>query len=413
MNRILRSKGMKNSVTIPPSKSYSHRGIIAAGLSNNDVVLENLGDSIDTRATLKAFEAMGKTIKQSGNLTYFSGLINTKKAITIDCYESGSTLRFMIPIVAALGITCTFKGHGELPKRPIDELLDVLQEHGISVVKKSSLNLPLTISGQLKAGKFEIPGNISSQYVSGLLLALSLLENDSSIELTRPLESKGYVDLTIDTMKKFSVDVVYSESTYRIKGSQSYACDNYYIEADYSNAAFFIVSALLDKGAQTIKGLTRDSLQGDRMILAIIEALGGAYQFEEDCLRVEHKQLSGGTIDVTEIPDLLPILSVMACFSSGKTLITGGSRVRLKESDRILAMVTELRKMGVEIEELDDGMLVTPIEHLKGMALSGWNDHRIVMALTVASFFAKGETVISDAEAVNKSFPTFFDYIEQ
>lgn len=324
----------------------------------------------------------------------------------VDCIESGNTLRFMIPVAAALGKNVTFIGEGRLPERPIDEYLRLLPEHGVSCTASDG-RIPLTIEGQLTAGIYEIAGNISSQYITGLLLALPILDGDSKIILTTELQSKPYVDMTIKVMDDYGVKVVEKDYGYFISGNQKYVKRDYVVESDWSQAAFFLVAGAVG-GDVTLKGLDLNSAQGDKEIINILKRFGADIDVNEKYIRSRKSALFGTDIDVSDIPDTVPSLAVAAAFAEGVTTIYGGERLRLKESDRIESVVTNLKMLGVKVEEKDDGMVITG-GGAKGAELLGFNDHRIPMAFSIAALCADGETIITDAQSINKTYPTFFD----
>ena len=374
------------TVLLPPSKSAAHRALICSFLAGGGEV-SPLIESKDMLATVSAIRAL-----ENGENT-------------INCIESGSTLRFMIPIATALGRAVTFVGEGKLPERPIGEYLRLLPEHNVEC--RTDGGLPLSIEGQLVGGRFEIAGDISSQYITGLLLALPLLDDDSEIVLTTALESKPYVDMTIKVMADYGVDVVQMENGYFIKGCQKYISRDYTVEGDWSQAAFYAVAGALF-GRVEMTGVDFNSTQGDKQIADIIERFGARVERGENSLTVYKSNLKGIEIDAADIPDMVPALAVLGAYADGTTVIKGAQRLRLKESDRIESVTYNLKKSGADITPMPDGMI---IKHsmLKGAELKGFNDHRIVMAMTVAATGAQGESIIDDAQSINKSYPAFFD----
>lgn len=371
---------------MPPSKSAAHRALACSFLAGGGSV-EPIIDSKDMKAMQQAISAL-----QNGE-------------DTVDCIESGNTLRFMLPVAAALGKNVTFIGSGRLPERPIGDYLRLFPEHGVKCV--SDGKLPVTIGGKLTGGRYEIAGNISSQYITGLLLALPILEEDSEIVLTTKLESKPYVDLTVKVLSDFGVAVEETEYGYFVKGNQKYIQRDYIVESDWSQAAFFLAAGAIG-GDVTLKGLRADSAQGDKEIVEIIRRFGADIEINESGIRCRKSALHGTEIDVTDIPDTVPAIAVTAAFAEGKTVITGAERLRYKESDRIESVVTNLKKMGVQVEETRDGMIITG-SAVHGAQLDGYNDHRIVMAFSIAALFASGETEITQADSVNKTYPAFFE----
>ena len=387
MSRVVLENSILNgTVTMPPSKSAAHRALACSFLAGGGSV-EPIIDSKDMKAMQQAISAL-----QNGE-------------DTVDCIESGNTLRFMLPVAAALGKNVTFIGSGRLPERPIGDYLRLFPEHGVKCT--SDGKLPVTIEGKLTGGRYEIAGNISSQYITGLLLALPILEEDSEIVLTTKLESKPYVDLTVKVLSDFGVAVEETEYGYFVKGNQKYIQRDYIVESDWSQAAFFLAAGAIG-GDVTLKGLRADSAQGDKEIVDIIRRFGADIEINESGIRCRKSALHGTEIDVTDIPDTVPAIAVTAAFAEGKTVITGAERLRYKESDRIESVVTNLKKMGVQVEETRDGMIITG-SAVHGALLDGYNDHRIVMAFSIAALFASGETEITQADSVNKTYPAFFE----
>ncbi|MEG2338804.1 MAG: 3-phosphoshikimate 1-carboxyvinyltransferase [Clostridium sp.] len=399
---------LSGSVTIPPSKSLSHRAIICAALSDGESRVDNLIFSKDIIATSKAMESLNVTMKFNENSIEIKGNESLKVVNnTIDCIESGSTLRFIIPIALLADDSVTFVGEGRLTTRPLTTYYNIFDKEGIKYNTREGL--PLTVNGSLKPSTYSVEGNISSQFISGLMFALPLLDGDSTIEIIGELESKGYVDLTIDVMKQYGVNIESNNyNSFYIKGNQQYKAQNYRVEGDYSQVAFFIVAGLLG-GEITCLDMKRDSLQGDREIIDIVRSMGGNIEVLEDRIIVHPSKTHGAVIDASQCPDLVPILSTLAALSEGETRIINAERVRIKESDRLEAMRCELNKLGANIVETPDGLIINGVESLNGGVVSGWNDHRIVMALSMASIKAKGEVIIEGSEAITKSYPTFFE----
>lgn len=405
MNATVSPAKLGGTLNVVSSKSLSHRALIAAGLSEGECTLHNLLDSVDISATKDALRALGVSIDEDtvkgGRLQVETPIINAK--------ESGSTLRFMIPIALTLGAPVTFTGEGRLAKRPLGPYAELFRDKAI-YRPLSDDALPLLVKGPLKPGAFILPGNISSQFISGLLFALPLLDGDSRITLSTPPESEGYIDLTLETLAAFGINVNKNDRTYHIPGNQTYKSRNMSIEGDYSQAAFFIVAALFS-GEIALKNLNPRSKQGDKTIIDIVRAMGGRITYCETT--ATHTVFPGmtdaTTIDLTQIPDLGPILMILAAASRGKTLFKGVSRLRYKESDRLAAMVENLDRLGVKTTQKDDTLLIDGTDTFKGgQTLDGFQDHRIVMALTVAALKADRPIMITGAEAINKSYPGFF-----
>lgn len=397
-------------VMVPPSKSAAHRMILCAALSQGYSVVSPACHSADIDATINAAKALGAKITEQNGAFSIYGINKDalpKHPVTIDCGESGSTLRFIIPIAAALGVNATFIGHGRLPSRPIDELTSLLSSHGVTT---SDNKLPLTINGKLTAGEYLISGNISSQYLTGLLLALPLVEGDAKITLTTKLESAGYVDMTIDALKQFGVDCNIDNFTYKTNGT--YTPKNAVIEGDWSQACFFLAAAALGCKIE-ISGLNSNSLQGDMAAIEIFKGFGLSVESKDGAFVVtRNKTLSGCDINCSQIPDMVPALAVTAALCDGTTKLFGAERLRIKESDRIKTTLDGLIAMGVDAKELPDGLQINGGNKIKGAEIDGANDHRIVMAFSVLAAAAKNDTIISGYSAINKSYPDFFkDYI--
>lgn len=383
----LKNSILSGEITVPPSKSAAHRAMICSFLAGAGSV-GPITSSNDMRAMKQVISALN-----SGS-------------DTIDCIESGNTLRFMIPVAAALGRKCTFVGSGRLPERPITEYLRLLPEHGVECICENG-KIPLSIKGKLTSGVFEIPGNISSQYITGLLFALPLLDGDSKIVITTKLESRPYVDMTIKILSDYGIAVEETEYGYFVKGSQKYTVRDYTVESDWSQAAFFLVAGAIC-GDITLKGLDLTSTQGDKEIINVLKRFGADITTDGNTIRCKKSSLNGITVDVTDIPDTVPAIAVAAAYAKGTTVICGGERLRLKESDRITSVVSNLKKMGVDACERQDGMVIVGGEP-HGAMLDGYNDHRIAMAFSVAALCANGETQISDAQSVNKTYPDFYN----
>jgi 3-phosphoshikimate 1-carboxyvinyltransferase len=402
---------LQGKVSVPSSKSLCHRAIIAAGLASDNCNIENVVFSQDIIATCNAMRDIGVSVtaKESDVILKGNNFTNTIKN-EIHCAESGSTLRFLIPIVLLTGKEFTFTGEGRLSERPLTPYYKMFKEQDIKY--NSSQGLPLTIQGKLKAGVYKIPGNISSQFITGLLFALPLLNGDSKIIVTSELESKAYVDLTIDMLSKFSVQV--ENVGYReinIRGNQKYVARDYRVEGDFSQAAFWLVAGILGEEIQC-QDMNIDSLQGDLAIVDLIEKMGGDISIEEGIIKTKKSKTHGIIIDASECPDLVPILAVLAALSEGTTKIINASRLRIKECDRLKAMATELTKLGSDIVETEDGLIIQGKEKLKGGTVDSWNDHRIAMALSVASIRCTENVTITNSACIKKSYPKFYSDFE-
>lgn len=383
----IKSSSLSGEVTAPPSKSAAHRALICSFLAGGGTVAPIIS-STDMQATV--------------------GVINALKNndTVLDCIESGSTMRFMIPVAAALGRNVKFTGQGSLLGRTVEEYIKLLPLHGVDV--QSSGTLPLTISGRLKNGSFDVSGDVSSQYVTGLLLALASLEGDSAVIMKTPLKSKPYVDMTVGVMSDYGVNVRETDFGYLIKGGQEFKKLDYTVEGDWSQAAFFLAAGALG-GDVTVSGLDLHSHQGDKAVADVLSGFGANVTVGENGVRCTPSRLHGAEIDAQDIPDLVPIIAVVAAYADGTTVIKNAQRLRYKESDRIKSVTTNLRAMGADVTETADGMVINGGKGLTGARLDSFNDHRIVMAFSVAALYAEGDTVIDGAESINKSYPSFFE----
>ncbi|WP_419569301.1 3-phosphoshikimate 1-carboxyvinyltransferase [Ruminococcus sp.] len=397
------------TVNVPPSKSDVHRAIICAAMANGVSRISPVALSNDIKATIGCIKALGAdAVLENNVLTVDSTNMYKNKTALLDCGESGSTLRFFIPIAAVGNINATFVGKGKLPQRPIGIFTEALPKAG--TVCKTEGGLPLEIKGQLKSGIFEIPGNVSSQFITGLLLALPILEGDSEIVLTSPLESVGYIAMTIRTMKQFGVNIQATEKGWHIKGGQSYKTCDYTTDGDWSQAAFFMVLGAVS-GKVTVKGVAKDSTQGDKKCAEILARFGAKVTQLDNEVTVEKGELKAITIDASQIPDLVPVLSVCAAFAEGTTKIINAERLRIKECDRLKATAELLNNLGGKVKELSDGLEITGVSSLKGGNVNGYNDHRIVMSAAVCAARSDEDITATFAMSINKSYPDFYiDY---
>jgi len=411
MNVTIKPNKLSGTIQIPPSKSLSHRAIIAAALAEGESIISNVLYSKDILATIDAMRACGAEIKEySDHLVIHGSKVKRVKSM-INANESGSTIRFMIPIALVSDEEIEFRGENHLVKRPLDTFLEIFDTQGIKYTRGEDY-LPLKVYSGLKCGTFEVRGDISSQFITGLLYALPLLDGDSKIVITTNLESKGYIDLTLDMLKKFGIEIENKEyKEFIIKGNQSYKPYNYTIEGDFSQSAFFLVADALGADIK-LSCMNMDSHQGDKKILLDMEDFGLNIIFENDLLSLENKALHGATIDFSQSPDLGPALTVLAALAEGESNFINAGRLRIKECDRITAMRIELEKMGAKIIEHKDGMTIYGVKELHGAVIDSHNDHRVAMAIAMASLKTKGDIKILNAGCVSKSFPNFFSVFE-
>lgn len=411
MNVIIKPGKLSGDVIIPPSKSLSHRAIIAASLAKGKSIISNVLYSKDIKATIGAMRACGAKITEYKDHLEIVGSDVKRVESIIDANESGSTIRFMIPIALAYDAPITFTGKNHLCKRPLDTFFEIFDNQGIEYSRGEDY-LPLKVNGGLKPGEFNIRGDISSQFITGLLYALPLLNGDSVINITTNLESKGYVDLTLDMLNRFGIQIENVEyKSFKIKGNQSYKPADYTIEGDFSQSAFFLVADTLGADIM-LHAMNKDSHQGDKKIIQDIIDLGGKITFDDDKLKAYPVQTKGCVIDFAQSPDLGPALTVLAALSSGVTEFVNAARLRIKECDRITCMKDELTKLGAKIEENPDGMVITGVDKLNGGVVDSHNDHRVAMAIAMASLKATGDIKILNSACVSKSYPNFWEIFE-
>lgn len=416
------SRPLEGRVKVPASKSIGHRVMICAALASGESIIEDLQMSRDLEATMEALKNLGANFEklEAENAWKVTGIYGgeaeenllVSQRVEIRCEESGSTLRFMIPVTTALRSNSVYTGSGRLVERPIDEYFPIFKACDIDYQYNGCL--PLELSGKLKAGTFKMSGKVSSQYTSGMLMAAPLLDGETHLVIEDEMESKAYIDLTIDTMAQFGIEVMREGHKFFSIGKEtSYKSKKVKVEADYSQAAFWIVAGLMGSSPITIQGLREDSVQGDAEILQIAKAMGGSFEWLGSDLLVKPSQTRGVEIDASQCPDLIPVVCVLAALSEGRTRVYNGQRLRVKESDRIKATVSELKKLGADIQETEDGMIVIGKASLTGnVTIESWGDHRIVMAMAVAAIRSEKPIYIQGADAVCKSYPKFFlDYL--
>lgn len=381
------------------SKSDAHRAMICAALS----------ELTSGRSCRIRCDQMSKDIEATD--ACLSALKAGEEGMY--CGESGSTLRFLLPVMGALGHRAVFYTEGRLPKRPLSPLSEELAAHGCVLSEQGSS--PFVISGTLSAGTYTMPGDISSQYISGLLFALPLLEGNSSIRLTSRLESRGYVDMTLQVIREFGIKITETAKGFEMAGGQQYLAPKVYqVEGDWSNSCFFLAAGALTEGGVRVKGLSLASLQGDRKILDLLKQFGAEVWEREKDITVKPGKLRGITIDASQIPDMVPVLAVLACAAKGNTVIQNAGRLRIKESDRLATVSKGLRDLGAKVEEGAAGLVIEGADccdsgrFLRGGTVDGAGDHRIVMMAAIASLLCKDPVAITGAEAVSKSYPDFF-----
>ena len=401
------------TVSAPPSKSMAHRAVLCSALAKGTSHIENLEFSKDISATLAAAGQLCARVESGPADALVEGLGHFRPVFgPVDCCESGSTLRFLIPLASLTGQSITFVGRGRLMERPQSVYETLYREQNLHF---EQANGQLTVAGSLRSGEYTLAGNVSSQFISGLLFALPLLAGDSTLHLIPPVESRSYIEMTRAAQAAFGVTSHWlDDTTLCIPGGQQYHPRDYIVEGDYSQAAFLAVLGAV-KGGITLTGLAAETLQGDAAILDILRRCGAKFTQTEAGLVFEQAPLHGVDIDLADCPDLGPVLMVLGLLCEGTTVIRNAERLRIKESDRIAAMEAELRACGGVLSS--EGGTITvqgckPRLHAPEAPLSGHNDHRVVMSLTVLALAADIPLAINEAEAVQKSWPHFFDALK-
>ena len=397
MNVEILPRPLCGAVDAPASKSVAHRMLICAALADQPSTLRLNAASEDITATENCLRQLGAAIETNGETRIITPPAAVPVEAVFDCGESGSTLRFLVPIAASLGIRAVFHGQGRLPQRPMEPLRCALRSHGVDV----SDDFPLRLCGRLTPGTFELPGFVSSQFITGLLLALPLCGEKSVLQIQPPLESAPYVDITLRVLSQFGVPVERDGLRFTVKPGVFHGGD-YTVEGDWSNAAFWLCAGV------RVRGLDQNSAQGDRTILSLLSAFGADIHQNEEELFVSGTDLHSCDIDAADIPDLVPVLAAVAATARGTTRIFNAARLRLKESDRIRSTLQMLHALGATAEETDDGLRIQGVPTLKGGVVDGCGDHRIVMAAAVAAQHCSAPVRILGAHAVNKSYPDFF-----
>ena len=400
---------LKGCVTPPPSKSQAHRLLICAALGCEPCSIVCSAVNDDIMATMRCLNALGARITFSSGVFDVQPICVTPNG-TLNCGESGSTLRFLMSVAAVLGANATFTGAGKLPQRPMGALTDVLAAHGMSFERQSADELPVICHGTLQGGKYTLPGNISSQYLTGLLFALPLATQDSEIEVTGGLTSASYIDMTIDALRIAGISVVRSGNIFKIKGNQRYRMpQRVVVEGDWSSAAFWAVAGVIGKEPVTICGMNNATLQGDSAIIDHLRSMGAFIVIDNDKVVAMPSHLFGTELDCMDTPDLVPVLSVAAAVAQGTTTFTNVGRLRFKESDRLAAMKNVLAAFGIASSIGEDTFAVYGGNPAVVTPVDSFNDHRIAMSAAVMSTVASGVTTINGSACVAKSYPSFFE----
>ena len=410
---VERAQEIGGAIAAPPSKSMAHRAVLCAALAKGTSHIRNLEFSKDIAATLAAAGQLCARVTTGENDAVVEGLGRFRPvSAPVDCCESGSTLRFLIPLASLTGQEITFVGRGRLMERPQSVYEELYRAKGLRFEQTPS---GLTVEGLLSSGDYTLEGNVSSQFISGLLFALPLLAGTSTLRLLPPVESRSYIDMTRAVQAAFGVESRWlDETTLEISGGQEYHPCDYTVEGDYSQAAFPAVLGAV-AGGVTLTGLAEKTLQGDAAILDILRRCGAKFTPTAAGIVFEQAPLHGTDIDLADCPDLGPVLMVLGLLCEGTTVIRNAERLRIKESDRIEAMEMELRKCGGVLSSAGGTITIEGCAgalHAPDGVLSGHNDHRVVMSLAVLALAAGLKLPIAEAEAVTKSWPNFFTAIK-
>jgi len=392
-----------------PSKSQAHRALICAALADRQTRVECASQSKDITATAACLSALGASMTLERDCYTVQPLKpDDKNTASLPCGESGSTFRFLLPIAGALGKKASFLLEGRLPERPLSPLYEELVRHGL-ILSPQGAN-PFTAEGKLIPGSYLLDAGVSSQFISGLLFALPLLNADSELRLTGKTESFPYVELTMLMLEKFGIKIELNGMVFSIPGNQKYISPGALgIEGDWSNAAFWLTAGVLSESGVTCEGLDLQSRQGDAAVLEILSRFGAQIKKSGGSVTVSGGKLRGIEIDAGNIPDLVPVLAAAASAAEGITVIRNAGRLRLKESDRLSAISSVLNELGADVRVTEDGLIIKGKERLSGGQVSSWGDHRIAMSAAIAASFCAEPVVILGAEAVNKSYPGFYN----
>ena len=407
MTRTLLSGPRTGVIRIPASKSQAHRMLICAALSESPSHLILDGFSADIEATLQCLEALGARFTQEADGLSIIPIETRPAYAKLDAGESGSTLRFLLPVLGALGVRAEVRMHGRLPERPLSPLWEVLEAHGMQLRQDGAV---LHTDGQLCAGDYCLPGNVSSQFISGLLFALPLRGDDSTLTVTGALQSARYVAMTEQALAAAGILTKKDGQVWQIGGEQRYAAPAVQtVEGDWSNAAFFLCMGALSRQGVCVSGLDPASLQADRAITEILTRFGAEVNIEGDTVTVRRGTLRGITLDAGPVPDLVPVVSVLAALCAGETRIENAARLRIKESDRLRTTAALIEALGGTVRELPDGLVITGQPALAGGSVDASGDHRIAMSAAVAACGCTQPVTVCGSACVAKSYPAFWE----
>lgn len=411
MNKTVKCNEKSGEVRIPSSKSWAHRLLIIAAFGEKKVNVVCDGISDDIRATMNCLEALGASFTVTNDKIEVWPIKTENNDLKhLYCKESGSTLRFVLPLVGAIGANVAFHREGRLKDRPLNDLIDVLSDHGMKIYEDEEI---LFASGRLIPGDYSIRGDVSSQFISGLLMALPLLSDNSRLTVTGEIQSQKYIDITENTLSMGGAQIDKNGNVYYIHSLKQYSApDNAIAESDWSSAAFFLSLGALSKEGVSVKGMNLQSIQGDREIVDVLKRFKADVNVAEGTIHVKRGNLKGIELDASEIPDLVPVVSAVASFAKGTTKIFNAERLRLKESDRIASTAAMIRSLGGEVTETNDGLLIVGKEKLSGGRVDSFKDHRIAMSAAVMASGCESDVTVTDAECTDKSFKSFWDILE-
>lgn len=407
MNVTITPSDLNGSLPAIASKSMAHRILLCAAFADQETMIRCEESNEDICATVRCLNALGATIIRKAPYYHVTPLKEARQNALLDCGESGSTLRFLLPIVAMLGANASFQMAGRLPERPLSPLREELERCGVYLSPPGSN--PCFCRGTINKTDFSIPGNVSSQFISGLLFALATAKKVGTLNIEGTLESAPYIDLTIHTLRCFGVSVLHTPTGYAIEQNAGITSPgDISVEGDWSNAAFPLCAGVLGKHPVTLTGLNLNSQQGDRAIVSLLQQFGAVLQASNDQITAFPGTLHGIEIDASQIPDLVPILATVAAVAQGKTVIKNAERLRIKESNRLLAICTVLTALGAKVNETSDGLCIEGVPSLGGGTVSSFGDHRIAMSAAIASLVCRNSVTIEHAEVTAKSYPAFW-----
>lgn len=402
---------LEGVIQIPSSKSDGQRALLAAALAKGESELLNVGESDDELAMKLAIQKLGAEVKENGNITYVYGGLNPLAPITISAGESGLGIRLLTAVTSSFNHEITIEGKGSLVSRPMNFFEEVLPQLGVKV-RTNEGKVPVVVQGPIKGGKVEVDGSLSSQFISGCLMALPFAENDSVL-VSENLTSLPYVQMTLATLGAFGISVErLPKNTFKVASNQAYVPTKYAVEADWSSASYFLVASALGHNIQ-LRGLSMSSLQADKMLLDALLAAGCKIQHFNGELTVDGSSKKAFEFDATQCPDLFPALVALAASINGTSIISGAERLTHKESNRALTLQEEFGKLGVKIDLDGDEMRIHGTGFVTGGVVKSHHDHRIAMCLAIAGTIASDAVIIEDAEAVSKSFPSFWNKLEE